>query len=106
MTIPAKTMFLQIGRRRYQVASLQQASEMWERARDASGLGASQIGGDALIVNDSGATVAYVSYNGRVWAGQPGRPGHPGSWTSDATPLYDNRIERAPVVSRMAVAHA
>lgn len=98
--VPTETLFLQIERRRYQVASLQQASEMWERARDASGLGASQIGGHALIVNESGATVAHVSYNGRVWAGLPS------GWTPESTPIYDNRTEQAPVVSRMAVAHA
>lgn len=78
-------LFLQVGRKRYQIDSLQQASQMHEKARDASGLGASQIG-STLIVRADGAPFGYVSYNGRVWASCPKDPYRP-----DAVPLYDNR---------------
>lgn len=78
-------LFIQIGAKRYQIASLQQASQMFEQARDASGLGASGIP-SPLIVRQDGSTFGFVSYNGRVWAGSPQDARH------DATPLYDNRV--------------
>ncbi len=77
-------LFMQVGRKRYQIASLQQASQMFEKARDASHLGASKIR-PALIVHADGTPFGYVSYNGRVWAGTPN------DWQPDRTPLYDNR---------------
>jgi hypothetical protein len=82
--IPAKTMFLQIRRKRYEVASFQQASEMFCAARDKSALGASRIP-SPLIVDGQGAVVGYVSYNGRVW------PGTPQAWKPGVQPLFDNR---------------
>ena len=85
-------LFIQVGRRRYQIASLRQASEMFERARDAMGLGASKIG-PALSVRADGTTFGYVSYNGRVWAGAPG------DWQPDRTPLYDNRVPSAEIAA-------
>lgn len=69
MKIPAKTMFLKVGRNRYQVASFEQASNMICKARDVSGMGGSQMGSKFDIVDESGAGIAYVSYNGRVWPG-------------------------------------
>ena len=78
---PSKTMFLQIGRRRYQVASFQEASEMFCRARDVMGEGASKTP-KALIVDEMGKAFARISYNGRVWAGTEYDP--------NATPIYDN----------------
>jgi hypothetical protein len=86
VTMPAlaKTMFLQIGRRRYQVATLEQASQMFCKARDAADCGASEIHAQT-IVDESGEVIAHVSYNGRVWAGTPQ------AWTVDAVPLFDNR---------------
>lgn len=78
-----RELFLQIGQRRYQVASFEQASDMFCTARDASGLGASEIEERALIVSNTGVILAHVSYNGRVWAGP--------EYVADATPLYDNR---------------
>jgi hypothetical protein len=77
--IPAKTMFLQIGKRRYQVASFENASQMFCKARDASGYGASKIK-SPLIVDENGVPIARVSYNGRVWAGA--------EYVPDAVPLY------------------
>ncbi len=58
---------------------------MYEKARDASGLGASRVP-PALIVRGNGDLFGYVSYNGRVWAGSPN------DWAPNRTPLYDNRI--------------
>ena len=80
-TALANTLFIQIGRKRYQVASLKQASEMYCTARDASGLGASQMP-PATIVDEAGAPVARISYNGCVW---------PPVETAGERPLYDNR---------------
>lgn len=67
-------MFLQIGRKRYEVRSLERASEMYCEARDASGLGASDVP-EAKVVNESGKSIARISYNGRVWPSQPWHPG-------------------------------
>jgi hypothetical protein len=78
-----KPMFLQVGAKRYQVATFQQASEMFCKARDASGLGGSKIK-TPLLVGEAGEVVGYVSYNGRVWAGSPQE------WAADRAPLYDN----------------
>ncbi len=79
---PAKTMFLQVGGKRYQIASFEQASQMFCMARDASGEGASTIP-SPKIVDERGEVIGFVSYNGRVWAGT--------SYVPDAQPLYDNR---------------
>jgi hypothetical protein len=61
-------LFLQIGRKRYQVESIEQAVAMFEKARDVSGLGASQMP-RATIVSNTGTHLYGISYNGRVWDG-------------------------------------
>ena len=81
-----EALFMQIGRKRYQVASLQEASERFSAARDAffsrcAGQRASAIP-QAVIVNDRGETVARISLNGRVWSAA--------KWLPGQTPLYDN----------------
>ena len=81
---PTKTMFLQVGRKRYQVETFQQASEVFCAARDKSGNGASRTP-SPLILDEHGGAIGYVSYNGRVWAGAPQ------AWLSGTQPLYDNR---------------
>lgn len=81
LPLPIPAMFLQIGQRRYSVASFEQASQMFERARDACGEGASKTP-TPLIVDETGAVIAHLSYNGRVW---PGR-----EWAPDVAPLFDN----------------
>lgn len=81
---PAKTMFLQIGRKRYQVGSFREASEMFCAARDASGFGASRIGSQ-LLVDERGQPIGYVAYNGRVFAGTPQ------AWNSSTPILFENR---------------
>src|ERR1700736_5998415 len=80
-----KAMFLHVGGKAYQVASFAQASQMFCIARDKNGEGASNTP-SPLIVDDAGSVIAHVSYNGRIWAGAAA------AWTSDARPLYDNRV--------------
>jgi hypothetical protein len=80
---PAKAMFLQIGRKRFQIASFEQASLMFCAARDKAGEGASRTP-SPKIVDERGEVIGFVSYNGRVWAGV--------SYVPDAQPLYDNRV--------------
>lgn len=80
-----ETLFLQIGRKRYQVADLAQASAMFEKARDAAmanGLEPADVP-QTFIVNEHGKKRARVSWNGRVWP--------IAEWTPEQTPLYDNR---------------
>ena len=83
MTSLSETMFLQIGKRRYQVATFDQASVMFCAARDKSGYGASRMP-QVTIVTETGREIARVSYNGRVWPA--------GDWTPAAKPIYDNRV--------------
>jgi hypothetical protein len=80
----AKPLFLKVGRKLYEVASLKEASEKFCAARDASGEGASETP-IPLIVHEDGTLVGYVSYNGRVWAGSPKDP-----YVAGRVPLYDN----------------
>ena len=63
-----RELFLQIGRKRYQVASIADAVAMYEQARDASGLGASETP-RVTIVDREGGHLYGISYNGRVWDG-------------------------------------
>lgn len=68
---PAKQpqeLFLQIGRSRYQVASIDEAVAKYTIARDTSGLGSSQMP-RVTIVSASGTHLYGISYNGRVWDG-------------------------------------
>lgn len=75
-------LIMRVGDRRYPVPSIEQASAMFCRARDSwlhscSG----QRAGDVptpLIYDGTGRQVAYVSWNGKVWAGKPGGPFVPG----------------------------
>jgi hypothetical protein len=67
-------MFLQIGRRRYEVASFEQASAMFCKARDVAGEGASRTP-SVRIVTENGAELARISYNGRVWPAGEWKPG-------------------------------
>jgi hypothetical protein len=66
---PAKRsqeLFLQIGRKRYQVASIGEAVKMYELARDRSGFGASKMP-QVKITAANGLFLYGVAYNGRVW---------------------------------------
>ena len=81
-------LFIEVGRRRYQVADFKQASEMFCAVRDhnerAYGHGGASKTPDLMIVTAEGRTVARISYNGRVWP--------PQEWTPEQKPLYDNRV--------------
>lgn len=76
----AEPIFLQIGRVRYQVESIDQASEMFCRARDESDLGSRETP-DGRVVTADGKPVARISYNGRVWP--------PEKWTPGMKPLLE-----------------
>lgn len=67
-------LFLQIGRRRYQVASIIDAVAKFEAARDRWEHGASRMP-RVTIVNEHGTFLYGISYNGRVWTGIPGEAG-------------------------------
>lgn len=61
-------LFLQVGRKRYQVASIAEAVAMHNTARDAAEHGASRMP-RVTIVNEYGTHLYGISYNGRVWDG-------------------------------------
>ena len=79
-------MFLQIGRKRFQIASFEEASLMFCAARDQAGEGASRTP-SPLIVDELGTVIGHVSYNGRVWSGA--------TYVSSVKPLYDSRVRGA-----------
>lgn len=74
-------MKLKIKGKAYEVATLEEASKLYEKLRDASGLGASRWPSGSVF--EGRELAATISYNGRVWP--------PGNWTADSVPLYDNR---------------
>ena len=61
-----RELFLQIGKKRYQVASIEQAVAMYTTARDAAEHGASKMP-SVTIVGSTGIFLYRISYNGRVW---------------------------------------
>ena len=66
MTNVTTELFLQVGRKRYQVPTTEAAAEIYRDARDASGRGASSFP-TARIVDGTGKALFHISYNGRVW---------------------------------------
>lgn len=72
--------------RRHAVSSLAEASRKFCAARDAAGSGMSDT--PVVFVERGGESFAYLSYNGRVWAGKPK------DWTAGQEPLYDPRAAR------------
>lgn len=81
---PVKTMFLQVGRKRYQVESFEQASEMCCTARDKwlqNGARGARPGSQ-LLLDEQGRVIGHVAYNGRVF------PGTPQAWKSGTQALY------------------
>ena len=63
MTKDNSPLTLTIGRHEYAVASVDEASKLYQQLRDRSGLGASKWRAGRL---NNGMT---ISYNGRVWRG-------------------------------------
>ena len=81
------TMFLQIRRKRRQIASFEEASRIFCALKDESDrrtLYRSRAP-EALIINESETILGHVSPNGRVWKGTPRE------WTPDQRLLFDNR---------------
>ena len=80
-------MTLTIGRRlRARVATFAEASRIYSQLRDESGEGGSTFPTGRLT---SGKAKYFVSYNGRIWSGDPRGP------HSQHTLVFDNRIERS-----------
>ena len=55
-------------KRKFPVKTLEEASKVYQRERDHSGMGASTFGSGSILKGSK--EVAYVSYNGRVWEGK------------------------------------
>jgi hypothetical protein len=70
-------MQLRIGSRVYEVADLPAASARYERFR---GMKPSSRMKHGTVLDDTGATVARVSYNAKVWPPEP--------WTPDMRPIF------------------
>jgi hypothetical protein len=78
-------LFLQVGRKRYQVASIAEAVALHNQARDASEHGASKFP-RVTIVNAYGTHLYGISYNGRVWDGDKPLDGMDGDqWVKHVT---------------------
>jgi hypothetical protein len=69
--VPAAQYLVEILGRRFPVADMMHASELVSAVRDRSGYGASEMGAEFPVL-ENGRVVGYVSYNGKVWRGQPG----------------------------------
>ncbi|NTF18107.1 hypothetical protein G6L37_06790 [Agrobacterium rubi] len=57
---------LKIGRKSHRVSDMAEAVRLFEEARGEKG---SSVMPDGLLFDDTGVQVAYISYNGRIWAG-------------------------------------
>lgn len=76
-------LFLQVGNKRYQVESIEQAVSIHNLARDRSGAGSSKWP-RCTIVNAYGTHLYGISYNGRVWDGDKPLDGMIGDdWLND-----------------------
>lgn len=73
--VSVQTLALRFGRGRYcvAVADLAEASRLWCIWRDRQNLGASDSPLVTVIDTETGATVARISYNGRVWHPESGK---------------------------------
>ncbi len=81
-TAIAQPVIIAIGKRRYEVADIKAASALFCAARDKSGNGASRTP-TPMLYRPDGEQFAYISYNGRVWAGSPR------DWQPGKTPLCE-----------------
>lgn len=84
MNAPAKPLSLKIGKRAYPIQSFAQASAMVDEVRKTSGVGGSEF--PRILVFEGSEAIGYVSYNGRVWKGDPM------DTTNSNELLYDNRL--------------
>lgn len=74
--------------RRIPVSDMRDASEKVDAIISRSGMGASEIGAE-FPVRDKGFVIGYVSYNAKVWKGQPGS-------FPEAELMYDPYVKEAP----------
>lgn len=70
--VRAPSYTLEIAGRLVRVTGPEEASRVVSEIRDRSGAGASEMGAQFTIRED-GHVVGYVSYNGKVWKGDPDR---------------------------------
>lgn len=69
--IATRELFLQVGKKRYQVSSIREAVDMHNIARDNADHGVSKMP-PVTIVSSTGLHLYRISYNGRVWSGELG----------------------------------
>jgi hypothetical protein len=62
---------MEILGRKIRVANAEEASLVVSEIRDRSGSGASEMG-SVFPIRENGLLIGYVSYNGKVWKGDPG----------------------------------
>jgi Inorganic Pyrophosphatase/Large polyvalent protein-associated domain 1/RadC-like JAB domain len=95
----SRQLYVEFAGQRHPVDSFKDASEKWDKFRETTMAGASEIGEGVKIFDQDGNEVARVAYNGRVFP--------PGGWKSGVKPLYEpagrsfsrpsNEIERGTV---------
>lgn len=73
------TLQLIVGRKKFSVSSLAEASATFCAHRDRMSFGSREMPDGKVL--EGGSEIARVSYNGRVWA--------PGPWVAGATPLLE-----------------
>lgn len=81
LTAPQLALRINDSRNVTAVKNYAEASGVWCEMRDENGFGSSDMPSLTIVDLNTGATVAHVSYNGRVWPGA--------SWKPDAKPLYE-----------------
>lgn len=84
--LPATPLYLQIAAARLPYPGEELASRMYreaiERYDRETGRGGASTVPACHIVTDGGEVVGYVSYNGKVWAGDPK------AWAAGNAPLF------------------
>lgn len=72
---------VRVGKRQFPFTSYAHVSAAYRGTIDRLGIGGSETP-PCLLIGANGSTVGYVSYNGRVWAGDPR------NWISGKEPVY------------------
>lgn len=94
LTVPEKPegYFVKDGSTLRQV-TLEQASKMMSAVRQESGMGGSELG-QLKLYDADGKQIAYVSYNGKVWAGT--------EYINGVEPLYGKKFQPSAPASQAA----
>ena len=71
---------VKVGKRTAQVETMREASEQYARWRG-EGESMRRMRNEGQVVDASGAVVATITHNAKVWA--------PGPWASGKVPMYD-----------------